>query len=425
MTQDKCHIVFGDLGLTDPHYGFIDYDAIADKWTLNEIKLNEYLCAIANAGANGIRILPWSVWWERPCGIKSQFQAYKMLGGKFDLEEYNDYYFPIMRKIFDIAHKYNLNVWFPLLDNCQLKGDQFRQYSPWVNNVQGIGSFYERAADRFIAGWMRRCVEEFGTEKMFYPFGNETTEPAFEAVCQRVILPIAQDLKLDPATLAFGATMQNQPYLGNGMYGPDTSTLKKLQVLVSLGFGDNYLLNMFREVHNCGGAAADELRPFGHSYHQALHWWGGHPIKVMLSDDGVWDGDSLCDREDDRHVRPSAATLKTMVAYALNTYPHQMNYDGYKYTHLLNFEHLPKGGNLACQCISIRAMADAYKDKFGAYPENVDAHHYTPPSPEPEPEPEPVPTPTNCKCRYWLEDLNFKRWLKCILFGGKKKCRTS
>ena len=416
--SDKCNIVFGDLGLTDPHYGFVNYDAGADKWSLNEIKLNQYLCAIANAGANGLRILPWSVWWERPYGIKSQFQAYRLLAGKFDLEEYNDYYFPVMRKIFDIAHSYNLNVWFPFLDNCQLSGAKFTKYSPWVNNVQGIGSFYGRTAERHVAKWIRKCVAEFGTEGMFYPFGNETTPSEFEGLCKRVILPIVMDLKLDPSHLAFGATMEPTVYMGGGFYGEDCSTLKKLQSLVSLGLGDDFLLQMFREVHGCGNPKPDIDRPFGHNFHQALDWWGNHPIKLMLRNDGVKNGDSLCDREDASNVRPSASTMKGMVAYALKYYqPSGMR---------LNFEHLPKGGSLACQCVTIRAMADAYKDKFDKYPENVDAHTYTPPQPEPEPMPEPIPEPlpTKCACRYWLKDLNFKRWLQCLFFGGRKKCKT-
>jgi hypothetical protein len=211
--------------------------------------------------------------------------------------------------------------------------------------------------------------------------------------------------------------MEPTAYIGGGFYAEDRSTLKKLQSLVSLGMGDDYLLKMTREIHGCGAPLPipDSDRPFGHNFHQALDWWGNHPIRIMLSDDGVWNGDSLCDREDDRHVRPSASTLKGMVAYALKYY----DSTGMR----LSFEHLPKGGNLACQCVSLRAMADAYKDHFGVKMENVDRHIYTPPiPPEPLPEPEPIPQPTTCKGKY-IANRPWWKWqwwayIKCWIRGG-------
>jgi len=58
-------IIYGPICmLQDPR--FVKYDSALDKWYLDENAVNIEFCAVANAGADGIRLLPWGVWAGRP-----------------------------------------------------------------------------------------------------------------------------------------------------------------------------------------------------------------------------------------------------------------------------------------------------------------------------------------------------------------------
>jgi len=55
-----------------------------------------------------------------------------------------------------------------------------------------------------------------------------------------------------------------------------------------------------------------------------------------------------------------------MMTYILGSYPNKIGAQD----KLLNFEHVPGGGDLACQTATIESMSKAYKAKFGKWPHN-------------------------------------------------------
>jgi hypothetical protein len=404
----------------------------AGTWTLHVEPVREYLCAIANAGADEVRVLPYGVWGSRPDGLLSQFSPYAIRDGRFDLATFNPDYFRIMRRIIEAANEYGLRVRFALFDNCQLAGNY---KNPWETNVQRIASFYGPDADRYSRAWIERVVLEFSGLDVSYALGNETTDPEFVGMARRVLIPIVRELGLKPERLYFGATMTRVPVVGDAYDLDAPSTVQDLVRSEFAGaFGDDFAHKITREVHGCGAFLG-----IGTFADQAANWWAGKPVGPFeLSDDGEWAGASLCDREDAGHVRPSAeqwtATIKATLCKNVS------------------YEHLPKGGNLACQVQTLRAM---YRAIYGRWP--VEKYAYTPlpvmvqvavcpdsgrlPNKycprtelrefEQGQEPTEVCTthgPKDCDCRYWLESggdkqMDVRRWWLCIMGLGPKKCR--
>jgi len=211
--------------------------------------------------------------------------------------------------------------------------------------------------------------------------------------------------------------MTSVPYLGNNTYPQAASTIQDLvKKFFANEFGEEAELKVYREIHGCGGARAGAERPYGARVDQALYWWGHDPIRKIFSDDGVWDGDSLCDREADTgRARPSANTWGKMASHILLKYPYRLCGRDC----LLNFEHLPKGGDVACQVATMRAISKAYCGRFGVWPANYGKHIYVPPSVSPSP---PGPAPVKMwTCIGWLKTLSVKRWWKRVFAGGKKR----
>jgi len=406
----------------------------AGVWTLHVERVREYLCGLANAGVDEVRILPYGVWGPRPDGILSQFSPYVVRDGKFDLSQFNDWYFPIMRRFIQAANEYGLRVRFVWFDNCQLHG-KFK--NPWETNVQGVTSFYGKDADDHARAWIDRIILEFAGLDVSWAFGNETEDPEFVGMAKRVLIPAVRDHGLDPARLAYGACMTPVPWNdAKQTYWGDSTVQDLVRSEFAGAFGDAFAHQIEREVHGCG-TSTDR----GSRFDQACNWWGGkHVGPFRISDDGTFNGASKCDREDDAHVRPSAeqwtATVNAGAGY-----------------NNIRYEHLPKGGSLACQVATLRAI---YRAANGRWPEQK--YVYTPlpvivqvavcpdsgllpnkwcPATELR-EFEQGHEPTgicavhkakDCKCRYWLDAnlnggrINLKRWILCILGLGGRKCK--
>jgi len=371
IQDDRIGIGYGPLCLTeDP--AFMSFDGA--KFILDEEALKEHLSNIANAGANFIRVLPWGVWMHHLYGKAGQFQPYLLETSRdrWDLGSFNTYYFAIFRHILEIANGIGLTVMFCWFDNCQF-GGTVKKWSPWASNVQALDSFYGANADHYTTTWINAVIDSFKDLDVIFAFGNEMEDPAFPAMIKRVIFPIIREKQLDFNFLTYGATMTSVPYLGNNKYAEAAQTIQdQIQGLVGEEFGDEAKLNMFKEIHGCGGPAAGTERPFGAHVDQALYWWGRHPIRKIFSDDGVLDGDSLCDRESTGRARPSAVTWGKIASQILINYPFILG----GLDHLLNFEHVPYGGDLACQVEMIGAISKSYCGRFGVWPTNCGKHSH-------------------------------------------------
>lgn len=385
--------------LGDPKY--ITYKDGA--WSLDEVALNKVYCAVANAGAEWQRIMPWSPWYPHPQGMKSQFSPYRLVHEKFDLNAFNDYYFPIAKRVIAIAKSYGIKTWFCLADNCQFHGPT-RRWSPWVTNINGVWSIYEPKAYPFFKKWIAKCLTEFAELGLGWTWCNEGKDPDFRKLANAVIFPFikAGQIKLNNSALGVGMTDAN--YMDGRYRMVHLGVQEWLGSDVEKAFGTKK--DVWREVHGVGGRGYD-MPP--NPLHQALTWWGNHPIKIWLSDDGVWDGDSPCDwttYNGKMQRRPSAVTWSRVAAIAK------------AYKNSFVFEHLPKGGSVNCQVITLRAI---YRALNGVYP--IEKWHYEPPAPPTPPTPPTPPAPPEPPapvkpCSYWFKRLNFKRWVKCV-FSGK------
>lgn len=373
--QDKRWLVYGPLTFTDYGYGFMSSkDGV---FTFDYEAWGKYCAAIANAGANAIRVLPYGVWGERAEDRKSQFSPYVLEGEKWNLDKWNPEYFKIMRKALEIAVKYRLTVWFCWFDNCQLQPGTWTIYSPWKHNTQGIASFYDKTADKYCAAWVKKVVAEFGDLDIFWPWGNELNGDKTPEWARRVLFPLIKSLKIPYDKMTYGAVMDDAVYLGEGKF-KDKSTG---QDIVRKFFGEDFppesnKFKLLREVHKCGTVKYDACTPFGKRPEQAAFWWGNKPVgDFVLSDDGTKENWPSSDGG-----RPDADRWGEMMSRYLR----------FKNAH---FEHLPEGGDLEHQIDVFKSMSEAYKAKHSKYPDNYGKVVYEPSEPEPTPEPTPDPVP--------------------------------
>lgn len=301
IQDDKIGIGYGLLGLFQDDAGFVTFDG--KKWTLNDVSLAAHLAEIAKAGANFVRILPWGVWGSHPGQKKPyQFQPYFLdtSRDKWDLSMFNTYYFPIVEKVFTIANSVGLTILWDLFDNCQFHGG-YKKWSPWVNNIQDVESFYEPDADQYsrhwIATWLIRA-ERNGWD-IIWGWGNEMNNLAFPDFAKRIIFPYVKAKKLDFNRMTYGATTK---------IGPTDSIQDQVRNMVEDTFGKAAERAIIMEDH-------------GYPFTASLPVWGKKPWRKLYSDDGL-------------HPRPIPTQWGARAKYILN-------YAGDK-TKFVNFEHLPE-----------------------------------------------------------------------------------
>jgi hypothetical protein len=419
--DDQFGIGWGRFVPMDDAFGSFD----GKKFTLDEVGLDKEAHAVANAGANFVRVFPWGVWGQHPYGKKSQFQPYMLdtSRDKWELSEFNSYYFPIMRKAFEIFNGVNMSVMFDLFEACQFHG-AVAQWSPWAVNLQGVQRFWEPNADKYSKAWIPRCLKEFKNYEWIVSWGNETIHADIPDFTKRVIVPIIRSEKLDFKRMFYGPNMTPYRYDGNHVYArqPDNRSVQDLvQGIFEDEFGVAKKMDVIRPVHGCGGPCdpKDGERPYGPLLDQAIYV-NKAAVRLLVSDDGVYNGDSKCDFDNQKRYRPSAAIWGKMVKYTVGMHPN------------VSFEHIPHGSNLDCHVETIKAISGAYRSIFAAWPSNYGKYPYTPPPPPPPPPaPPPGPGPTpgpDCQCSYWLEKggdgkRDWKRWFDCVFGDGPKRCK--
>jgi len=236
---------------------------------------------------------------------------------------------------------------------------------------------------------------------VFWSWGNEMNNPLMAELAKNVIHDYIHAGYFEPQYCAYGATMKKQNF-NHGEYEGNAGVLDILKGDAGAVFGDHAKLAIWKEVHDAGDGAG--WKEPGSTLHQALYWWArprNNGIRIWLSDDGVFEGDSECDYEvSTGHRRPSAKRWGEIIKACK------------QYANDFIFEHLPKGGDVKCQANTIRAM---YRAAFGKEPEAK--YQYvieSPPIPTPEPGPEPEPA-EKPSCWHWLSKLDFRRFFNCLL----------
>lgn len=336
--DDKVGIGYGMLGLfQDP--AFVAFNGKA--WTLDETFLKKHLKAMANAGANFVRVLPWGVWGPHKYGRRSQFQPYVLNVDKnlWDLATFNAYYFPIVKRVFEIINGLNLTVLWDWFCNCQFHGGT-RKWSPWYSNVQGITSFYGKDADKYTRRWLSTTILRYGYYDVIWGFGNELENRAAPDFVKRVIFPFIKAKNLPFDHLTYGATTKivagdsNQDIIRNAV--EDT-------------FGKDAERSIFMEDH-------------GWPFTASLPIWGKKPWRKIYSDDGYYDA---------LDNRPSPTAWGAKAKFILT------NYYSAARPQIISFEHLPPKGDHSKperEAAAIRAISAAYKGKFRTWPTNYGKH---------------------------------------------------
>jgi hypothetical protein len=342
--DDKIGLGYGLLGLLQDDAKFVTCNGQA--WILDETILTKHLKAIADAGANFVRLLPWGVWGTHKYGKASQFQPYFLdtSRDKWDLSAFNTHYFPILKRVIEIINGLNMTVIWPFFDACQFHG-AYSKWSPWVSNVQGISTLYDPDADVYTKRWVSTMTLRFKDADIIWAFGNEMNNAAFPAFAKRVIFPYIKLRNLDFNRMTYGATTN----VSAGDSIQDT-----VRISVRDTFGPIAEKNMMMEDH-------------GYPFAASLPVWGNKPWRKIYSDDGFYGGKSLCDKRD-KGARPSAVEWGARAKYILDHYPSS----GLGRSRLISFEHLPGvyPPDTVCQTATIKAISGAYRTKFGAWPKN-------------------------------------------------------
>jgi len=344
LKDDKIGIGWGRFVPMSP-VNFGSFDGV--KFTLNEAGLDTEFHAVSNAGANFVRIFPADVWANYK-SKKEVFQPYVLdtSRDKWDLSVFNNYYFSIIKRIFEIGNAANLTMFWDFFDNCQFHGT-YKKWSPWCNNVQGILRPEEKAADKHTKAWITKCLAEFKNFDVVWSLGNEMVYSGFPDFVARVICPFIRAKKFAFKRLVVGADFS----LTNS-YQSDV-----LDAFINAGL-PGYMAAI-RPIHSCGGPCdpPDAKRPYGPILAKALDTFKSACV-ALVSDDAVYNGDSKCDVDARKRYRPSAATWGKMVTYTLARHPNS------------HFEHIPHGPDLNCHVETIKSISGAYRTKFGAYPKN-------------------------------------------------------
>jgi hypothetical protein len=391
---------------------------------LNEYELRKWIVKLANAGMNCIRINPIDIW-NGVNTIADVFSPYLLVGDRFDLNQWNPEYFKVWKRVFQICNEYAVTPVLEFTDNCQINGP-WKVNSPWYTNLQNIYSFYGPEAYGYVKLWMQKCFAEFGFT-IGYGECNEGT-PNIVGLVDNVINPTFKEQwvgDFKPAPFCYGACAEP---------GNTHSTLDILKGKASIAFGDDISLKIYRPSHGCKNVTDPHFT-------WPIDMWGQtHPIATGWSDDGVMDGDSLCDwttYNGRTQTRPSAEAWKEMVKFAVTDKWNDL---------LLWFEHSAKNqDDWGCQVNTFVAISSAIFEVNGYWPMNWNRW------PEPTP-PECTigqtktitcwdgsviitdtcedgkwkPTgatcpeePTDCKCIYYLNIhdswLGIPNYIKCVL----------
>jgi hypothetical protein len=401
--SDKIYVIFSPLGdISTADFGVVDYKD--GKFSLNKAKWYNRLRQAANAGANLIRVLPFSCWSVPDRETMFQPFAWNMVQGAWDVDNYNSYYFVIFKEAIAVAKSLGLKVQFELFDNCGL-WPTVRWLNPWCWNIQGMSDFY--SATNPVYKWVNKVMEELG-DICEISEGNELTEAvgvtAYGTSMFSYILPIFQMHEKVP--FMYGAMIGKD---GNGTISD--SLQKKMTWDVEATWNENTKIAVFRQNHSCGSEVSEYVVV-------PCYWWGKSFHACQFSDDGI-------------NPRPSISQWVSMAKAILNNYDVEATGYGMAGKIRIAIEHCPKSIDSAEEAKTVAAIVGE-AEQHGLSFENKGKfpNDYVEPAPPIPPEP-PVPsTPVpKIKCSYWYW-LNINdSWLGVPnflrgLFNGTKYCKV-
>ena len=334
--QQKGALTYGMLDL----FGDLKFVRQKDdgSWYLDEKAFRAHLAPIIGAGADSVRAFGWSVYGPPGIPRDRQFQAFKLMPDElvWDLDAFNDYYFPICRRAIEITNSLGAAFLFDWIDQCQIQGGSERYLSPWCHNIQGGYDFYDSKIWSQAKRFMLRCVDEFAGLNVIWGF-NETDWDAFVGFARNVYFPVIQERNLDFSRLRNGSSAKMPDYdAATDKYSWTMDTQHWVRSWAEKIFGEYNVLCWLREVHG----TKDTLRP---GYVDAfLEAWGNHPIRLSLSDDG-------------QNPRPDAAAWYEISKHAFS-YRSEGSWEGKPVRRCINLEHCGETEDVPSLVAIFRAM---------------------------------------------------------------------
>jgi hypothetical protein len=377
---DRIPICLGVICITgDPR--IVDFDGT--KWILHEETYRELMSRCANAGVRLVRKMLWSPF-GKTGSISNMFSPYALSGEHFDLDKWNGWYWPIMRKMQGIDKSVNITNRYDIADNCDFAvGGNWYKYVPWKNNVQGIKTLYQKEAWPYYEVLARKAVEMFG-KGQYYSTGNEMENAGVIPIFEKVIVKLIKEGVFTPERFAYGPTMPDAKYVtvpviedGKPTHYPSPIAEGTLGILKRMAgsppdglLDEKTKLLIYRDVHSVGSPPYDNIRKFGPREHQLKVFWGKYPIRAWASTDGkklspIDPRASKCDVDFDG-ARISDITWYAQAVDLIGAY--RSNKGGM--ARCLVLEHCPQTMNVNCLAKTFKAMSRAVKAMTGIDPEN-------------------------------------------------------
>ena len=350
-------------------------------------------------GANGMRIFPYETKWVPSADKMFSPVLWDADKKAWDLNKWNEAYFVALDQLVEICELNHIRVWYSLFDNCQnhtgVGSNRNRAMAPWLNNVQGAADYLKSVP--LSKKWVQKILDRYGN-RMSYEIGNELcviqgSTPNDTATWLAQMADAVLRSGVPPESICWGA----EPI---GSWNGEKFEIDKNKDLITVA---SRILSRMLDPDN-PGKTYNEARTQDRIYctiHNigiyptdkkdetiAVQLWGGaHTRKALLSDDGQSVGHSVMNCEPDGTWRRGnyKETYDTQRYLSAN--------DGGKDWRWI-FETLPSNTAPAAWLDNIRAMADAYKNRYGVFPVNYGTPDpvYVEPEPEPLPEPEPEPS---------------------------------
>jgi hypothetical protein len=322
--------LFGDLKFIYPKED--------GSWFFDEKAFRDHLAPIIGAGADSVRAFGWSVFSPEPLiPPKKQFQAFQMAdAATWDLDVFNNYYFPICRRAIEITNSLGAAFLFDWIDQCQIQQGFWRYLSPWCHNIQGGGDFYDSRIWPQVKRFMLRCVDEFKGLNVIWGF-NETDWDAFVGFATGVYFEVIQERNLDFIKLRNGSGAKMPAYdQATDKYAWTIDTQHWVRYWAEKRFGEYGVLCWLREVHGAWKLARPGI------VDAFLEAWGNHPIRLALSDDG-------------QNPRPNASEWYDISKLAFS-YRSDGSWEGKPIRRCINLEHCGEGEDVPTLVAIFRAM---------------------------------------------------------------------
>jgi len=356
-----------------------DVDFVDGHWKLRREAMRERIGKLAYEGISGFRFLAYGGWTATGMQKAEEcFAPYQVVNGKFDLDQPNPDYWPIVVEVAEICREYNCEFVFCLFDHCQFWGDP--SWACWRNNVRGNYSYFDdfERSEAFVLqavnhlGGMKHvsfCVINEGKEIGSRDVALDWYEMVFRALKAGGIAPE----RIDVGTLLNEGTWTGSEWDRNLVLQDHVKgRAKKI-------FGEREGKRVWLPIHNVTAGATKQF-PHGPIYQEGMDYFP--KLSCRLSNDGCKDKDSTASR----------ILWRDMCAHTWAYYGDRK----------IIFEMLSDSASLEVKLESARFMAEGLGTK------NLANYHRKPYVPEGQPQPEPEPTPPQT-CTFWyhIKRLNF------------------